>query len=218
MALPQEPTRLPTEILRVIDAGSLCYLSTISPAYPGPHLSAMNFSLQFDALLGHILVMSTRRNTLKFEAMTRNNNVAVLLHDFDGRRQESATTVPSATHGTLAVTIYGKALLQEGDVAARMRAEHLRRNVAYAHFIADATEYAVFAVVPTSVLCCDIHDRVFTWQAEGQAPPSPPLLPLSPEGGESDAKTGVPTDGAATEARGGEEGHRGAAGQPNHAL
>ena len=127
MDAPQ-PSRLPPEIISVIDASSLCYLATVSASRPGPHLSAMNFTLQADPVLGDVLVMTTRRDTLKFEGIALNSNVAVLIHDFDGRRHspdDFSVSLPapqqvSPPHtGTLAVTIYGRAVVQEGDVASR---------------------------------------------------------------------------------------------------
>jgi hypothetical protein len=160
------PSRLPPHIASVIDRGRLCYLSTVSPHDPpGPHISAMNFSFQHDPELGDVLVMTTRRDTLKYEAISKNSNVAVLLHDFEGRRGASGSGDDAATDcGTLAITIYGQAAFQTGPVAARMRAAHLLRNTAYSQFIADELLYSVFAVIPSSVLCCDVHDKVITWQ------------------------------------------------------
>ena len=160
MALP-EPTRLPTAIVNVIEASSLCYLATVSPADPGPHLSAMTVSLRDDPELGHVLVMSTRRDTRKYAAIMKNDHVAVLLHDFDGLRDSGST----ASRGTLAVTLYGRARLQSGAAAERMRAAHLLRNASSPQFIADAASYVVFAVVPSSVTCCDVHDKVHLWEA-----------------------------------------------------
>ena len=52
-----------------------------------------------------------------------------------------------------------------------MRAAHLVRNATSAQFIADEEAYAVFVVVPTSVQCCDVYDKVFTWQASDGALP-----------------------------------------------
>lgn len=158
-----EPTRLPAAIVSVIEASSLCYLATVSPTDPGPHLSAMTFSLQDDPEMGHILVMSTRRDTRKFAAIANNDNVAVLLHDFDGRREPDGGGPTS--RGTLAVTVYGRALLQSGVAAERMRAAHLLRNASSPQFIADAATYDVFAVVPSSITCCDVQDKVYSWEA-----------------------------------------------------
>jgi hypothetical protein len=168
--VPPTPTRLPSHIVKVIDATRLCYLSTISVHHAGPHLSAMNVSLQFDPLLGDVLVMTTRRDTQKYEAILTNANVAVLLHDFDGLRTSEIPSPEVHARGSLAVTVYGKAVLQDGEAAARMRQAHLLRNSGSAHFIADESTYAVFAVVPESMLCCDVYDKVFTWQADTKHP------------------------------------------------
>lgn len=51
-----------------------------------------------------------------------------------------------------------------------VRAAHLVRNANSAQFIIDEEAYAVFVVVPTSVQCCDVYDKVFTWQASDGSP------------------------------------------------
>lgn len=55
----------------------LCFLATQSNGEP--HLSLMNFTYVQEE---EVIVLSTRRNTKKFEQITESPKVAVLIHDF----------------------------------------------------------------------------------------------------------------------------------------
>lgn len=69
---------LPDEVVAVLKNSKLCYLAT---CYDGsPHLSLMNFTY-FQG--EEVIILSTRRNTLKFQQIIENPKVAVLIHDFE---------------------------------------------------------------------------------------------------------------------------------------
>ena len=136
---------LPNPILHVIKQASLCYLATCEGA--APHLSLMKFSFEEG-----VFVLTTRRDTRKFRAMSANSSVAILIHDFDGQAP-----------GTFTVTLYGTAEEVLDPIAAeRLRAIHLARNPGYAHFIA-SPEIAVITLRPARCRLCNLADEVSTW-------------------------------------------------------
>jgi hypothetical protein len=199
---------LPTSVLDVLASTTLAYLATVeeeedtspSPSSPpspppsSPHLSLMVYSFVVDARLSPddspgLLVMSTRRDSKKFRALIRNPRVALLVHDFDGRRgggagagagagaaAPAAPAAPAAAAsstschaqsggGTCSVTVYGDAVVVEGALCERLRAAHLARNPSYAQFIRSDDTIAVIAVSPRRARIANIDDRVSVWEA-----------------------------------------------------
>lgn len=163
---------LPPAVTAVLERASLAYLATVEEGLP--HLSLMSYTHADDEELGPVLVMTTRRDTKKYRALCATPSVAVLIHDFDGVRRAPAGAEPGAGAGTgsgssggsgggtLAVTVYGEALLVDGPTAERLRSAHLARNGAYPQFIV-GEGIAVVAVRPTLARMCDVRDAVTTW-------------------------------------------------------
>lgn len=186
MSRPVESYRppLPEKILSVLDSSSLAYLSTIEPPGNTPHLSLMTVTYVGDASLGGpLLVMTTRRDTLKWKAMVENPRVAVLVHDFAHLRGVGGSDV-SAPAGSVAITLYGTASMPTGSEADALRAAHLARNPSSAHFISDS-RYAVVVIVPTLASFCNFRDEVTTWTSPALMPPSgrdSPVLLEEPTG------------------------------------
>jgi len=75
----------PPEMVKLLDAASLCYLSTAQDS--APHLSLMSYTYVPES--GTIL-FSTRRNTKKCANLKANPRVAILLHDFPHLKVEGA--------------------------------------------------------------------------------------------------------------------------------
>ena len=82
---------LPEIILRTLEKTLFCYLATCENNEP--HLSLMNFSFKEE----DGIVMSTRCNTKKFQALLANPSVAVLVHDFQSTSSLSASVIPKST-------------------------------------------------------------------------------------------------------------------------
>ena len=137
----------------------------------------MTFTFVDDGALGPILVMTTRRDTQKWRALTANPQGAVLVHDFGA---EAAAPGGAAPRGTLAITLYGRVVMPTGASEDALRAAHLARNPDAANFIADNLSYALLAFQAEFVRMCNVKDEVSTWAraAEGVAAPAPALAPL----------------------------------------
>jgi hypothetical protein len=67
----------PPEVVALLRSCALCYLSTVADG--SPHLSLMNFTY---CQQEEKIIMSTRRDTLKFTALLSLPRVALLMHDF----------------------------------------------------------------------------------------------------------------------------------------
>lgn len=152
---------LPLQVTHVLERASLAYLATVEDGLP--HLSLMSYTHVDDADLGPVLVMTTRRDTKKYRALFTTPAVAVLIHDFDGVRADDCDSksadLPS---GSLSITVYGDALIADGEVAERLRSAHLLRNPRYPQFIT-GDGIAVIAVRPTLARMCNVQDVVTTW-------------------------------------------------------
>lgn len=70
-----------------------------------------------------LLIMSTRRDTRKFEQILECSKVALLLHDFPTSKQAEKTD--SANASTYSIALTGLATVQEGAEAERCRGIHL---------------------------------------------------------------------------------------------
>ncbi|CAM9412845.1 unnamed protein product [Ectocarpus fasciculatus] len=160
---------LPACITDILRATKLCYLATSEDH--APHLSLMNFSFMNDEEYGNVLVMSTRRNTKKFEALVKNPKVAILIHDFDCKRSEfesrvttssSSPATPAASPGTFSVTVYGEVLVASGERAEALRSNHLLINPDYRQFIL-GEEIAILVFQPNFARMCNINDTVSMW-------------------------------------------------------
>lgn len=149
-----------------------------------PHLSLMSYTwLNSDPELGGVLVMSTRRNTKKYNALVANPHVAILVHDFSTLKQEEqvvevasdgggeAGAPPSpcpspSPPGSYSVTLYGSARVVTGETAERLRCAHLTANPRYPQFIT-GPDTAILTVRPTFVRMCDVSDSVTNWEGPG---------------------------------------------------
>lgn len=68
---------LPSGLLEVLEKAQLAYLATVEEGLP--HLSLMRFTSLTDPALGHVLVLTTRRDTRKYRALIRQPQVSVSL-------------------------------------------------------------------------------------------------------------------------------------------
>ena len=70
------------------------------------------------------IIMTTRRNTKKFESILANPKVAILVSDFDHRSVSDAT-------GTCSITLNCEVSVPGGAEAERLRAIHAENNPKY---------------------------------------------------------------------------------------
>ena len=140
---------LPHVIVDVLKSAYLCYLATAEANVP--HLSLMNFTVVEEPGLGTALIMSTRCDTKKFQLLSKDPRVAVLVHDFAPGRD-----------GTASVTMNGTLQLANGEQKARLRQAHLDNNPTMWQFIAPE-DIAILLFVIESARICNLQDQVTMW-------------------------------------------------------
>jgi len=122
---------LPEPVINVLNRACLCFLATASVEL-SPHLSLMRFSYckPLSAADGEVLVLSTRRETLKYKMLTQNRNVALLVHDFVSEEEGDARNYEVAMTGSArySITLNGRVTEEVGEMAEEYRAIHLKRN------------------------------------------------------------------------------------------
>ena len=90
--------------------------------------------------------------------ITRNNNVALLVHDFDSEEDEqNYTTIGGQKR--YSITLNGTVNVQEGEMAERYRRIHLQANSSYSQFIV-GDDIAIITVKLQTARVCDVNDRV----------------------------------------------------------
>jgi len=90
---------LPQPVADALDRSCLCFLATAGSESERvePHLSLMRFTYTSgldpndDGGRSEVVVISTQRKTKKFDILTRNENVALLVHDFTTHREGQAS-------------------------------------------------------------------------------------------------------------------------------
>jgi hypothetical protein len=107
---------LDARVASMLEATSLCYLSTFSfnsDGEPSPHLSLMRFTYVRGE---EVVLVSTNMRTKKFAQMCNSPAVAVLVHDFadPGRTaaggsggEGTVAAAPKPHHGSLSITLNG---------------------------------------------------------------------------------------------------------------
>ena len=148
---------------------SLAYLSTVDKVNSTSHLSLMRFTYLDDGSdgLGEIVIMTTRKNTKKFDMLTKQQGVALLIHDFPNpTKVENDVTTTSTSSGIYSITLNGKCIILDDDNKSEsLRKEHLKRNAEYSQFIV-GEEIAVLCVIIDSARICNINDEVVHWNAD----------------------------------------------------
>jgi len=155
----------PDTLIKLLQSSSLAYLSTTDGE--SPHLSLMNFT--YDATR-QVLVMTTRKDTLKATLLRQNPKVALLIHDFDTRRQGNPDGSFSSTYS---ITLYGTAHFVEDPVEEeKLRSLHAKHNPKMCAFITGPTIGVVIVDVGEARIC-DSSDKVTSWRPSEATPPKP---------------------------------------------
>jgi len=140
----------------------LAYLSTVDSSASSSHLSLMRFTYLRDEEDGELIVMSTNRNTKKFDMLNEQDGVALLVHDFAGGGGDDAAG------GAYSITLNGSCMIEGGERAERFRKAHLEHNPEYPQFIV-GEDIAILSVMVTEARICNIDDRVQKWTVESGA-------------------------------------------------
>jgi len=170
---------LPGPVAFTLNRACLCFLATADGETLSPHLSLMRFTYckSLTKPGGEVLILSTRRDTLKYQTLIKNSRVALLVHDFstesdaDDRNYEVAVTGGAR----YSITLNGHVNEETGEIGEKYRAIHLQRNSTYAQFIS-GDDIAVVTVTLTSARVCDIHDSVRHYQRAAASADSPPTV------------------------------------------
>jgi hypothetical protein len=144
----------PQTIRDMLSKCRLAYLSTVDTKAKSSHLSLMRFTYLHDAIDGEVVIMSTNKNTKKFDMLEQQNGVALLVHDFD--------TDETNNTRTRSITLNGDCCILTGDDEDKYRKAHLQHNPDYPQFIV-GDDIAVLCVHVTSARICDLNDKVIHW-------------------------------------------------------
>ena len=138
----------------------LAYLSTVDIQATSSHLSLMRFTYLHDLIDGEIVIMSTNKNTKKFDMLQQQKGVALLVHDFDvDTEDKNRNTNNESTSTRSTITLNGDCCILTGKEEEKYRKEHLKHNPEYPQFIV-GEDIAVLCVHVTSARICDLNDNV----------------------------------------------------------
>lgn len=145
----------PDEVIELLLSTSSCQLGVTLPDGTS-HLCLMIFTY---IPKEQRIILSTRRDTAKFQAISQLTFVTLLLHDLKGR-DAAAGRMPATTHS---ITLYGEvAILADADSEV-FRAAHLARHGSeYRQFIV-GDNVAMLSVSIESARICNSKDQVTRW-------------------------------------------------------
>ena len=157
----------PQTLRSMLSKCRLAYLSTIDTKATSSHLSLMRFTYLHDAEDGEIVIMSTNKNTKKFDMLKQQNGVALLVHDFDDididiQQDNGDETNNETNNKTRSITLNGDCCILDGEDEVKYRKAHLKHNPDYPQFIV-GDDIAVLCVHVTSARICDLNDKVIHW-------------------------------------------------------
>ena len=149
----------PQPIIDLLQSACLCHMG-VTLDDGKTHLCLMNFTYVPE---DEIIILTTRRNTTKYQAIEKLDLVTLLIHDFPtDKASRAADTGYTKTHS---ITLYGNVSILCGDDAEEMRSKHLKRHGEnYSQFII-GENIAVLRVDVSSAKLCNIKDEVTTWEA-----------------------------------------------------
>ncbi|CAM9178817.1 unnamed protein product [Hapterophycus canaliculatus] len=150
---------LPDDVVRLLQASRLCFLSTFSDDHP--HLSLMNFTYYPGKRQIPVIILSTRRDTKKYKLLQTGRNVAILVHEFP-ESGGSCGGGGSGSKSKVTITLNGEATIQEGEHAERYRDLHVGKNPDSMTFIT-GPNIAIITVRVRSARICNVRDEVTVW-------------------------------------------------------
>ena len=154
----------PQSLRDMLSKCRLAYLSTVQTAEKSSHLSLMRFTYLHDETDSEVIIMSTNRNTKKFEMLRQQEGVALLVHDFDKAQCDSDSngSGTSSSTTTRSITLNGNCRILSGKDEERYRKAHLAHNPDYPQFIV-GEDIAVLCIDVVSARICDLNDKVVHW-------------------------------------------------------
>ncbi|CAM9260142.1 unnamed protein product [Ectocarpus fasciculatus] len=160
---------LPDDVVRLLQASRLCFLSTFTDDHP--HLSLMNFTYHH---ADEVIILSTRRDTKKYQLVKTGRNVALLVHEFPDAGGSSGGGSGGGGGGggsgsKVTITLNGRATIQEGEQAERYRDLHVSKNPDSKTFIV-GPNIAIITVRVRSARICNVRDEVTVWNVADSKP------------------------------------------------
>lgn len=160
---------LPQPVADALERSRLCFLATTGQSLE-PHLSLMRFTyttgLDPKEPNSEVLIISTQRKTKKFEILTENENVALLVHDFTTHSDETNEDYAELNNRPrYSITLNGTVRVEQGAQAEAYRRQHLARNAAYSQFIV-GDDIAIITVRLNRARVCDVNDRVMHFKRD----------------------------------------------------
>ncbi|CAB1106433.1 unnamed protein product [Ectocarpus sp. CCAP 1310/34] len=155
---------LPDDVVRLLQASRLCFLSTFSDDHP--HLSLMNFTYHH---ADEVIILSTRRDTKKYQLVRTGRNVALLVHEFPDAGGSSGGGGGGGSCSKVTITLNGTATIQEGEQAEQYRDLHVRKNPDSKTFIV-GPNIAIITVRVRSARICNVRDEVTVWNVADSQP------------------------------------------------
>jgi hypothetical protein len=116
-------------------------------------------AIKQDADDGEVVILSTKRDTKKFDMLTKQNGVALLVHDFAQHGDGS--------DGVHSITLNGRCRILEDDDqrSKKYRQAHLQHNPDYPQFIV-GDDIAILCVFVSEARICNINDQVTHWKTD----------------------------------------------------
>jgi len=119
-----------------------------------------------------VIIMSSRKDTKKIELLRKKNqNVAVLVHDFAHVRDAAVEeSIGKAGGKTFSITLNGTAKIASGEKEEEYRKLHLENNPEYPQFII-GDNVVIIAVSISCARICNISDKVTYWSKDEKKQP-----------------------------------------------
>lgn len=158
----------PTKVVQLLRSACLCQLG-VTLDDSTAHLCLMNFT--YDPAQ-EIIIMSTRRDTTKYQALVKTTRATLLMHDFPTEKagRDADKDSPSSMWAkTYSITLYGKVRILDGPAAERCQSLHLERHgEEYRQFIV-GSDVAIIAIDVERAKICNVADKVEEWSRADKA-------------------------------------------------
>jgi general stress protein 26 len=151
----------PDEVNALLLSASSCHLGVTLPDGTS-HLCLMIFTYIAEE---QRIILSTRRDTAKFRAISQLTRVTLLLHDLNAR-DAAAARLPASTHS---ITLYGEVVILADAESEANRSAHLARHGSKYHQFIVGENVAMLSVSVESARICDARDQVRLWSRRDNA-------------------------------------------------
>ncbi|KAK9473676.1 uncharacterized protein V1510DRAFT_413574 [Dipodascopsis tothii] len=169
---------LPQEVITCLKSARFLHLATSHRDYP--HVSLMNYAYIGKGEAGPYeddacVVMSSDRQTQKFNNIKNNPKVSLLVHDWVPKQTETPTvgsaglaqllrSMNEAELSRISVTLNGYASVPAGEEAAFFKQRLLESSTEDARKYIDADNTAIVVVKIISARITDVENNIVNWE------------------------------------------------------